>query len=931
MTPDFLPHFSERAKALIPQAPERSKISAAFPFHTRSIEPSRHLTNNNLKRTHCRGTVVTPKLFESCMELIQLANPILGRDMANPVNNQDPTRLSTESLLRLIADTSPMFLAYVDSEQRFRFANKTYTEVFRRPITEILDRPVKEVFGPKLYEELRPHIETVLTGKRVSHESLVHFDDGARRLNALLVPHFGTDKTIKGFVALISDVTEQRKTEEAVQQGHSLLQSVIEGTSDAIFVKDLQGRYRMINAAGARVVGKPVKEIIGRDDTDIFPSETARKLKADDCKVLTGEEIEIVETSMPVGDKTVTFLTKKGVYRDHRGEIAGLFGIARDITERKRAEKALLESEARVQRCLTELEHVYATAPVGLCLLSADLRFLQINERLAALHGLAAADHIGRTLREIVPKIAELVEPICRSVIESGEPATNLEFQGITPTHPNITVLANLHPLKSDEGNTKALSVVIQDITERKRSEEALRDSEDRLASILGSAMDAIVTIDEQHNITLFNLAAEDVFRCTTDEAIGQPFERFASPGFRDLLVKCTKAFEQSGGGSRYVWAPDGLTAIRADGEAFPIEATISQAEMEQKLFTIILRDVNDRKQAEEELRKLQLEKAYLQEAVRAELGFEEIVGKSNVIQKVLHSVDSVAGTDSTVLIIGETGTGKELVARAIHHRSERKNNMLVNVNCAALPGGLIESELFGHEKGAFTGALSKKIGRFEMADGGTIFLDEIGDLPLELQAKLLRVLQEGEFERVGGAETLRADVRVVAATNQDLEKAVEEQRFRADLFYRLNVFPIRIPPLRERLEDISLLAKCFAMKYSTKMGKRIDSIPQKAIDALTAYSWPGNVRELQNVIERAIILCQGPDLELGEWPPRTMGASRSPRGSTLEEIERLHIMEILDQTKWQVSGDKGAARILGLKPTTLESRMKKLGIKRSN
>lgn len=852
--------------------------------------------------------------------------------MADSAKNQDRLvdELNSESLVRLVADVSPMFLAYVDAKQRFRFANKTYAEAFKRPLEEIINRPVKEVFGSTLYEELRQHIETALAGQRVSHESLVHFDDGPRWLNALLVPHFGADKAIKGFVALVSDVTDHRRTEEAVHQSHSLLQSVIEGTSDAIFVKDRQGRYRMINAAGARVIGKPVDEIIGRDDTELFPTETAQKLKADDCKVLAGEEIEVVETSMRVEGKTVTFLTKKGVYRDRRGEIAGLFGIARDITKRKQAEKALLESEARLQRCLTELEHVYATAPVGLCLLGTDLRFLQINERLAALHGLPVADHLGRTLREIVPEVAEVVEPVCRSVIESGEPALNLEFQGITSIHPHVTVLANLHPLRSEEGDIKALSVVIQDITERKQAENALRDSEDRLASILGSAMDAIVTIDENHVITLFNLAAEDVFRCTTDEAIGQPFERFASPAFRDLLSKCTKAFEQSGGGSRYVWAPEGLTAIRADGEEFPIEATISQAEMEQKLFTIILRDVNDRKRAEDELRKLQLEKAYLQEAVRAELGFEEIVGKSAVIQKVLHSVDSVAGTDSTVLIVGETGTGKELVARAIHNRSARKSNMLVNVNCAALPGGLIESELFGHEKGAFTGALSKKIGRFEMADGGTIFLDEIGDLPLELQAKLLRVLQEGEFERVGGAETLRVEVRVVAATNQDLEKAVEEQRFRADLFYRLNVFPIHIPPLRERLEDITLLAKCFAMKYSTKMGKRIDSISKRTVDALMAYSWPGNVRELQNVIERAIILCRGPNLELGEWPPGTIGSARSAHGLTLEEIERQHIIEILGQTNWQVSGEKGAAKILGLKPTTLESRMKKLGIKRS-
>jgi len=326
---------------------------------------------------------------------------------------------------------------------------------------------------------------------------------------------------------------------------------------------------------------------------------------------------------------------------------------------------------------------------------------------------------------------------------------------------------------------------------------------------------------------------------------------------------------------------------------------------------------------------RLEQENLYLQEEIRTEHGFEEIIGQSPAIRRVLRAVEKVAPTDAAVLLAGETGTGKELVARAVHHLSPRRERALVKVNCAALPAGLIESELFGHEKGAFTGALARKLGRFELADRGTLFLDEIGDLPLDLQAKLLRALQEGQFERVGGAETLQVDVRVIAAANRDLEQAMQEGRFRPDLYYRLSVFPIRIPPLRERKGDLPLLVKYFVAKHGRKLGRRIETIPQAAMDALTTYPWPGNVRELENVIERAVILSPGAQLDLGEWRPASGVAPDARRPLTLEALERDHIVAVLELTGWRVSGEKGAARLLGLKPTTLEARMKKLGIRR--
>ncbi len=282
------------------------------------------------------------------------------------------------------------------------------------------------------------------------------------------------------------------------------------------------------------------------------------------------------------------------------------------------------------------------------------------------------------------------------------------------------------------------------------------------------------------------------------------------------------------------------------------------------------------------------------------------------------------------MLILGETGTGKELIARAIHDLSSARDRPLVKVNCATLPAGLIESELFGHERGAFTGALARKIGRFELADRGTIFLDEIGDLPLDMQAKLLRVLQEGEFERVGGTRTMKVNVRIIAATNRHLEQAVAEERFRADLYYRLNVFPVTVPALRERKDDIPPLVNYFVTKYTRKLGRSIRVVPDDVVGALVAYDWPGNIRELENVVERAVILTQNSTLELGGWLPRSGPMSEVTRVSTLDEAQRQHIVDALEFTNWQVSGDRGAAKLLGIKPTTLSSRMKKLGIERT-
>lgn len=473
---------------------------------------------------------------------------------------------------------------------------------------------------------------------------------------------------------------------------------------------------------------------------------------------------------------------------------------------------------------------------------------------------------------------------------------------------------------------------------ERKRAEKALQESEERLNRVVSSAMDAIITINSDHQISIFNEAAEKTFNIAASSVIGKKIDPFLPENFREILNHHINSFSFSSGSEAKscIWIPQGLSALRATGEEFPIEATLSHTTLNKNdLYTIILRDINDRREAQREIEKLHLENLYLQEEIKTEYNFEEIIGASKSIKKIFQQIEQVANTDASVLIIGETGAGKELIARGIHNHSKRKHRPLIKVNCAALSPGLIESEFFGHEKGAFTGAINQRIGRFELANGGTIFLDEIGDISLEVQAKLLRVLQEQEFERVGGSKTLKVDVRVIAATNRDLKKAASEDRFRPDLYYRLNVFPIYLPPLRERTEDIPLLIHYFVNKHMRRIGKRINHITPELTKQFSSYSWPGNIRELENAVERAVILAKGDTLELVDELIAQTALKTEVKSSnsfqTLEEVERIYIMKILGETKWIIEGQNGAAKILGLNPNTLRSRLQKLGIRRPN
>ena len=557
----------------------------------------------------------------------------------------------------------------------------------------------------------------------------------------------------------------------------------------------------------------------------------------------------------------------------------------------------------------------------------------------------------------------------CELVIKTGQPVhipenvTSLfpndpdlsmfgavSYLGVPLMDPTGTVLGHLAVLDSrpmpTEPRLLSLFRIFADRAsaehQRLRAEAATREREQKLSRLIDSAMDAIVELDDALRVTLMNAAAERMFNCSQVEILGQEFNRFLSYAAAEKLTAIVQELAKRTNGQQRLWIPGGLRAVSVDGAEFPAEATLSTSELHRRRFyTLIIRNVNERLLAERKISELTEEAQYLKEEIRQAHNSDEIIGRSPAMMSAMRDVERVAKSDATVLILGETGTGKELFARAIHNASPRHDKPLIKVNCAALPSGLIESELFGHEKGAFTGATSKRKGRFQLADGGTIFLDEIGELALDLQAKLLRVLQEGEFEPVGSSQTRKVDVRIITATNRPLREAVKQGTFREDLFYRLSVFPITVPPLRDREDDICLLADVFIKRFAQKLGRTIEPLTDESVRSLKAYDWPGNVRELENVIERAVIISDTGRLDLSRALPESaeklnssepFAKSATARVLTVEdlqELERTNLIAALHSCAWRVSGENGAARALGMKPSTLTSRMKALRIKR--
>jgi PAS domain S-box-containing protein len=614
---------------------------------------------------------------------------------------------------------------------------------------------------------------------------------------------------------------------------------------------------------------------------------------------------------------------------------------------------ALVVSSAEGDRVftLTGAEHPYRvmveTMNEGAVTLAADGTILYCNQRFADIVKGSLEKVIGST---IYPYISSTDIHLFEALVERGLKGNSKGELALQAGGENsVPVLLSVSPLQGTDMPGVVCAVMV-DITERKKMEEALKISETRYRRLFEAAQDGILILDaETGQIVDVNPFLLEMLGYSREELLGKKLWEIGT--FRDIEASKATSLELKSKG--YVRYHD-LPLETKEGRPIAVEFVSNVYLVNHyKVIQCNIRDTTERKLTAEALKKshselerqavelrtalseiktlkdqLEAENIYFRQETKMKHRLDHILGQSDGLKYVLYRAEQVASTNTTVLILGETGTGKDMIAGAIHEMSPRKNRPLITVNCAALPGNLIESELFGREKGAFTGSDTRQVGRFEIANGSTLCLDEIGELPLEVQAKLLRVIQHGEFERLGSSHTIKVDTRIVATTNRDLEEEVRKSRFRQDLYYRLNVFPITVPPLRQRKEDVPLLVEAFIKRYARKLGKQITSIQKESMKALQDYAWPGNVRELESVLERAVILCSGPVLQLADKLDKPSPAMSSTI-RTLEEVERNQILKILSETRWRIDGKDGAAVILGLHPSTLRARMHKLGILR--
>jgi formate hydrogenlyase transcriptional activator len=600
---------------------------------------------------------------------------------------------------------------------------------------------------------------------------------------------------------------------------------------------------------------------------------------------------------------------------------------------RRRTDQALRESE---EFCRATFDQ----AAVGIAHVATDGRCLRANDKLCAIVGYPREELLQLSFQDIThpDDLATDLDHV-RRVLSGEIPTYSMEKRYLRKDGSLVWANLTVSLVRTADGQPRHFISVAEDITDRKRAEEALRISEARLAAAIELGGLGFVEVDEDTGTVFADDRLRELVGFPPDRELGMQLVAFWMEHVHPddvprVLGERQEALDGRREGLRveyrYLHPARGETWIQHIGRPTTRDATGFAV----KSFSVF-RDITESKRAEEALRhsyveierlkdRLQAESDYLKAEIEVTQARGEVTGRSAPILKVLRSVDQVAATDSTVLVRGETGSGKELIAQAIHKLSRRRNHLMVKINCAALPAGLVESELFGREKGAFTGALARQVGRFEVADNSTLFLDEIGELSLEVQAKLLRVLEAGEFERLGSPRTIKVNVRLIAATNRDLGDAIKQGRFREDLYYRLNVFPIRVPPLRERPEDIPLLVWTFLEEFSSRMGKKITQVPRKTMELLQRHSWPGNVRELRNVVEHAAIITTGDTLRV---PLLDDAAPLLTAAHTLADLEREYILRALNRAGWHVKGPNGAAADLGLNPGTLYGRMRKLGI----
>jgi PAS domain S-box-containing protein len=877
-----------------------------------------------------------------------------------------------------LVEHSRDLLCIHDLEGRLLSVNPAPARVLGYSVEEMLRIPMREMVAPEFRDQFEAYLKQIASAGEANGLTAVMTRSGERRIweyhNTLRTE--GVESPIVRGIA--HDVTEQKRAEklardaserllDKVSEGErtirelKLFRALVEQSNDSIEIVDLETlRFLDVNEKACSALGYTREELLSLRVFDIDPNVTESSVVAirEQWRNLGWLVLESVHRRKDGSTFPVEVSTKQvHVDRDY------VIAIARDLTERKQAEARLLEYE-RVVEGLDEM----------IVVMDREYRFVIANRALLKKRKLEREQLIGRSLFEQMSSEGSDEGTIALVKQKMDEcfqgKAVHYELRYRYPEVGERDLLLSYFPIDGPNGIDR-IACILRDITERKQAQQALRRSEDDYRNFVSQSSEGIfrddlippvpIDLPEDEFVHRFlhdtvmvecNAAMAAMYGFVSGEELrGLPMSErvvpedprniemareFIRSGFR-LLERESHEVDRYGNPRIFLNSMIGtvengmlvrIWGIQRDiTEKVRLEASRRKAEEDLRQNVAQLQAVTEELRVAKE--KLSEEKLYLEQTIDTELGFGEIIGRSNALREVMEKVAKVAPSDATVLLLGETGTGKELVARALHRRSHREGNSFIKLNCAAIPSGLLESELFGHEKGAFTGAVARKLGRLELADKGTLFLDEVGEIPLSLQPKLLRVLQDLEFERLGGTQTLKVNFRLLAATNRDLLQAVKAREFRSDLYYRLNVFPIVIPPLRERREDIRPLIEHFVLKFAAQMKKSITSIPSKTMEMLVRWDWPGNIRELENFVERSVILTPGsvlqaPLSELQAAVDQGSGESRV----TVRDHERERILRALRECHGRLGGPDGAAARLGLKRTTLQSKLDQLGIK---
>ncbi|MFI5113578.1 MAG: PAS domain S-box protein [Terriglobales bacterium] len=846
----------------------------------------------------------------------------------------DPIRRAlqeNEDWYRDLVQHSRDLLCIHDLQGRLLSVNPAPARVLGYTVEELLQVPMREIIAPEFRTQFDAYLSQMERVGEANGLMAVITRTGEQRIweyhNTLRTEGVASP-IVRG---MAHDVTETIRAERALRetneqllktareremtlQGLTLFRTLLDQSNDAIQVVDPKTlRFLDVNERACVELGYSREELLSMTVFDIdtgldenFRARMEQQLRQSGSGIIERVHRRKNGTTFPVEVN----LRKVQLEREYD------VGVSRDITARKRAEEGLRDAKEFS-------ENLIQTANAIIIGLDADGNITLFNRAAEEITGYTFAELRGKSWFEtLVPKVRYPYVWEEFGKILAGTAGKTFENPILTRTGEERYIAWRNSDVKVN-GTVVATISFGDDITERKRTEEALRLSEERFRVALKNSPTAVFNLDRNLRYTwIYN----PQLPLSGGERLGKTLDELLDPEEAARITEVGRRVLQTGVGVRHE------AQVTYGGRKHYFVATIEPVLDPAGAvigITGASTDITELRETSEALReakkKLTEEKLYLEQEIDTELGFGEIIGQSKALQAVMENVRKVAGSDATVLLLGETGTGKELVARAIHRLSRRAGNSFIKMNCAAIPSGLLESELFGNEKGAFTGAVSRKIGRLELADKGTLFLDEIGEISLALQPKLLRVLQDQEFERLGGTQTLKVDFRLIAATNRDLADSVRKKEFRSDLYYRLNVFPVRVPPLRERREDIPLLVEHFVRRFASRMNRSIASIPKKTMEALVQWHWPGNVRELENFIERSVILSQGS--VLAAPVSELMGIPEARAPETLRATEREHILRVLRESHGRLSGPSGAAARLGLPRSTLQAKLKQFGI----